>query len=88
MAQLRRFYNEAVRIQEQIAVGRSFESVRSELLMLDSFAQAAVTKNKAPMLFKLFIEKNLEIAKKDKKSFENGFVQHFMCIVNYFPDAN
>ena len=84
-AQLRRFFGEARRIERKIKAGVSFSSMVPDILRLEPYAADAVKKNKAPLLFRQFIEQNLKWARKDEKSFLKGFMPHFESIVAYFP---
>jgi hypothetical protein len=84
-AQLRNFFGEARHIEGQLSAGQDFESLRGRILQLDSYAASSQTRGNAPLLFKQFIEQNLKWAAKDRKSFMNGFIPHFECVVAYFP---
>lgn len=85
VAQLRNFFAEIRRIESQVEAGTGFDSLKSRILKLDSYAEYAVNKGTAPRLFKQFIEANLKWAVKDRKSFSHGFVNHFESVVAYFP---
>jgi hypothetical protein len=39
-----------------------------------------------PHLFKQFIEKNVFLAQKGREEFKAGFVNHFECLVGYYPE--
>lgn len=86
-AQLRRFFNEARRIEGKLDAGASFPSLKPEILKFDNYAADAVKKKKAPPLFKEFIEQNLKWATKEEKAFRRGFIPHFEAVVAYFPEA-
>lgn len=85
VAQLRNFFAEVRRIEKQLEAGASFPALKARILKLDPYAEYAVNKNTAPRLFKLFIEANLKWAVRDRKSFSEGFVNHFESLVAYFP---
>ena len=84
-AQLRNFFKEARSIENQLKAGGEFESLRGRILKLDAFAANAVKKDNAPWLFKQFIENNLKWASRSKKDYVDGFINHFECIVGYYP---
>jgi len=84
-AQIRNFFNEARRIEGQLVAGQDFDALRGHILQLDAYAASAQTRGNAPPLFKQFVEQNLKWATKDRKSFANGFIPHFECVVAYFP---
>lgn len=85
-AQLRRFFEEARRIETQLQAGAEFAALRSSrILKMDGYAADAVTKDKAPPLFRQFIGQNLKWASQDRKSFLEGFIPHFESVVAYFP---
>lgn len=84
-AQIRNFFGEARRIEGQLSAGRDFDALRGRILQLDAYAASAQIRGNAPPLFKQFIEQNLRWASRDKKSFTDGFIPHFECVVAYFP---
>ena len=55
---------------------------------LNIFAADAVKKRKAPDLWQQFIKRNVDWAIKDKDSFQIGFVNHFECLVGFYPETN
>ncbi len=85
--QLRKFFQEVRHQQGRLTTGLPFESVRTEILKLDSYAANALKKNNAPILFRNFVGQNIRFATKDEKSFK-VFVTHFECIVGYYPETN
>lgn len=86
-AQLRgRFFTEVRRLETKLKAGRNFDAIRPELLKIGAFAEQAVNKKKVPLLFKQFIDANLRLATKGEKEFTDGFVNHFECVVAYFPE--
>jgi len=84
-AQIRNFFGEARRIEGQLSSGQDFNALRGRILQLNAYAASAQTRGNAPPLFKQFIEQNLKWAAKDRKSFMDGFIPHFECVVAYFP---
>jgi len=84
--QLRRFFHEARRQEARLTSGIPFTSIRTEIQKLDSYAENALKKNNAPVLFRNFIGQNVRLAVKGEKSFR-AFVTHFECIVGYYPDT-
>ena len=84
-AQIRNFFGEARRIEGQLSSGQDFDALRGRILQLNAYAASAQTRGNAPLLFKQFIELNLKWAAKDRKSFLDGFLPHFECVVAYFP---
>jgi CRISPR type III-A-associated protein Csm2 len=83
--QLRRFFDEARRIELKLYQTDNFERVRPEILKLVAYANDAAKKNKAPQLFNDFMEQNIRWAALGKKEFRDGFMNHFECIVGFFP---
>ena len=84
-AQLRKFFGEVRRIELKLSQVDDFEQVRPEILKLIAYANDAVKKNKAPALFNEFMKQNITWAARGKKEFLKGFVNHFECIVGFFP---
>ncbi len=83
-AQLRNFFGELRKIESQLVAGKSFSEVKARIYRLAPLAANAVNKEKVPPIFKDFIEKNLQVATKDEKSFLQGFLLHFESLVGYF----
>lgn len=85
-AQLRgRFFAEVRRLEQKLRAVRDYDAIRPEILKLKIYAEDAEKKRKVPLLFKQFIEANVRWAAKDEKYFVEGFVNHFECVVGYFP---
>lgn len=82
-AQLRKFYSHVIAANERMNYGESYASVRPTILELSSFVAEAAGKRKLPIVFKQFIDKNLEHIK-DEKTFRLGFVKHFQAVVGFF----
>jgi CRISPR/Cas system CSM-associated protein Csm2 small subunit len=87
MAQLRRFFAEVRLIEGQLITGKDFSVLKPRILKLESYAFDSVKKGKAPQVFKEFFEKNIKWASANKKGFLVGFLNHFECVVAYFPKA-
>ncbi len=87
--QLRRFYAHARFASQQLEGGADFAAVRPAILEMVAHAAGTVGRangngNLNYELFLDFIKANVEWAAKDRKSFMEGFVPHFQCIVAYF----
>jgi len=82
--QLRRFYTRALYLQ-RISEKRPFESLMSELDKFKPLAAYAVSKGVAPREFEEFMSRNMNLAVADDtgKSFKEGFMEHFQCVVAY-----
>jgi len=87
-AQLRRFFAEVRRIELMLRRGANFKRVQAEILKLPGYADDAVKKNKAPSLFQRFIEQNIKWAGYGEREFLVGFVNHFECVVAFFPKTH
>lgn len=85
-AQVRRFFSHVRRLEGRLKAGTTIDSLRAEISKLDSYAQNAVKRNNAPRLFQQFISQNLRWATKDEKHF-GAFVNHFECLVAYYPET-
>ncbi len=84
-AQLRRFFAKVRFIESRLNAGVPFEDLQAEIVALCPAAADAVNREVAPRVFRTFIEKNVELAKRDERNFRKGLVQHFQSIVCYFP---
>lgn len=81
--QLRRFYNKARSIKDRLDSGTDFTGVVSKIRELERDAVYSVGREMAPELFKQFMERNIQVAERGRKEFENGFLQHFQSVVAY-----
>ena len=81
--QLRRFYTKTRFIKQKLDSGIPWEKVVSDIHSLKRDAADAVGKEKAPHVFKDFIDVNVQHAVKGKDSFEKGFLEHFQSVVAY-----
>ncbi len=82
--QLRKFFTKLRYIETQLKSGIPFEAVRADIASLEAAAVAAVTRNVAPPVFRVFMEKNMKLALVSKESFLGGLVPHFQSVVCYF----
>lgn len=82
-AQLRRFYGHVKAAETRMNYDAPFEAVQLSVLELSAFAAEAYGKRKVPLVFKQFMDKNLENIS-DAKSFRQGFVKHFQAVVGFF----
>lgn len=81
--QLRRFYNKARSIKDRLDTGASFPQVVSKIRELERDAVYSVGREVAPEVFRQFMERNVRLAEKGQKEFEEGFLQHFQSVVAY-----
>jgi CRISPR type III-A-associated protein Csm2 len=84
-AQLRRFFAETRRIQRELKTVGDFQQVFPDILKLVAYACDSVKKQKAPPLFEEFMTENIKWASRGEKEFLIGFVNHFECVVGFFP---
>jgi CRISPR/Cas system CSM-associated protein Csm2 small subunit len=84
-AALRRFFGKVRFAQRRLDSTDDFSGVIPEILALKPYVANAVTRRVVPGLFKQFIERNVDLAVKDSKSFREGFVKHFEYVVAFFP---
>lgn len=78
--QLRRFFNRARAIEQQ---NLPFERLREEIISLKPIAAASVGRKTAPDIFKVFIDRNVDLAINSLESFSRGFLTHFQSVVAY-----
>ena len=78
--QLRRFFNRARAIEQQ---NLPFERLREDILSLKPIAAASVGRGTAPDIFKVFIDRNIDLAIDSSESFSRGFLTHFQSVVAY-----
>jgi CRISPR type III-A-associated protein Csm2 len=81
--QLRRFYNKTVSIKQKLEGGSQFPQLVPEILTLKRDAADSVGKENAPLLFKEFIDRNVDWAIKGEDYFKKGFLQHFQSVIAY-----
>jgi len=78
--QLRRFFNRVRAIEQQ---NLPFERLREDILSLKPIAAASVGRGTAPDIFKVFIDRNIDLAIDSSESFSRGFLTHFQSVVAY-----
>ena len=81
------FFNEVRRLERRLDATRDFDTIRPELLKLSVFAADRRKKNKVSNFFEEFITINLREAAKGEKEFKKGFVNHFECVVGFYPEV-
>lgn len=81
------FFGEVRRQEKRLEVIRDFDAIRPDLLKLGVFATNRKNKKKVPPLFEEFITANLRWASRSEKDFKQGFVNHFECVVGYYPEV-
>lgn len=85
-SQLRNFFQYVRRQEARLTSGVTFASVKTEIQKLDSYAEKALTRKTAPIIFRKFIGQNVKCASKDEESFK-AFVTHFECIIGYYRET-
>ncbi len=78
--QLRRFFNRARAIEQQAL---PFERLKEDILSLKPIVAASVGRRTAPDIFKMFIDKNIDLAVNSPESYGRGFLTHFQSVVAY-----
>lgn len=78
--QLRRFFNRARAIEQQAL---PFERLKEDILNLKPIGAASVGRRTAPDIFKVFIDRNVDLAVNSPESFSRGFLTHFQSVVAY-----
>jgi len=78
--QLRRFFNRARAIEQQAL---PFERLKEDILNLKPIVAASVGRRTAPDIFKVFIDRNVDLAVNSLESFSRGFLTHFQSVVAY-----
>ena len=78
--QLRRFFNRARAIEQQSLL---FERLREDIRSLKPIVAASVGRGTAPDIFKMFIDRNVDLAVNSPDSFGRGFLTHFQSVVAY-----
>jgi CRISPR-associated protein Csm2 len=82
---LRRFFGKVRFIERRLERRNDFHAIVPEILALVPYVNNAETRRVIPAIFREFIERNVELAKKDQKAFCDGFLKHFEYIVAFFP---
>ncbi|MFW0861813.1 MAG: type III-A CRISPR-associated protein Csm2 [Dethiobacter sp.] len=81
--QLWQFYKKTLSIKQKLEVSGAFPDLVPELLTLKRDAAYSVGKGNAPELFKVFIDRNVDLAVKGEVAFTKGFLQHFQSVVAF-----
>ena len=82
--QLRRFFNKARGIEAKLERENDFEAIKAEIYGFKRDVAYQVGRGVVPIEFQQFIERNVELAVQDKRSFKQGFLQHFESVLAYF----
>jgi CRISPR/Cas system CSM-associated protein Csm2 small subunit len=82
--QLRNFYAKAQSFKRRLDSGEPFDALRAGVQSLERDTAAAVGRQNAPGVFKVFMDKNLPLATRDARNFREGFVEHFQSVVGFF----
>ena len=88
--QLRRFFTMSRGLEQRLAAGHSFDSIVADIASLQPFAADLIGKQqKAELRRKLevlrkFIDTNADLARRDVRAFQKGFIPHFESVIAYF----
>jgi CRISPR type III-A-associated protein Csm2 len=83
-SQLRRFFNKARGIESKLDREKDFEAIKAGIYGFKRDVAYQVGREVVPEGFKQFIDRNVELAVQDEKSFRDGFLQHFESVLAYF----
>lgn len=83
--QVYNFYEQVINISGVYKINKDFRRVRVELQKLISSASKSYDRGNITVEFKDFISENINQAIKSEDAFVYGFVEHFQCLVNYYP---
>ncbi len=83
--QVRNYFDQVVNIAGVYKINKDFRRVKIELNKLIPMVTKSFDKQNISNEFKEFIIENVKQAVKDEESFIKGFLQHFECLVNYYP---
>jgi hypothetical protein len=86
-AALRRYYSRLIGIKNKLISTKDFEKVRPKIYELIPRVTYDHSRKIVPYSFRLFIEKNLELACKNDKDFL-GFVLHCQSLVCFFKEKD
>ena len=81
-SQLRGFYGQIKRLEASLSRNRPFDDIVCELTRLKPLVHTRFARNKIPLEFKTFIEKNVAAAVASKEQF-NAFVRHFEAVAAF-----
>lgn len=82
--QMRRFFSKARGIETKLDRDRDFAAIRENILTFKRDVAYQVGRGVVPEAFKQFIDRNVELAVADERSFRRGFLQHFESVLAYF----
>ncbi|MDZ4718740.1 MAG: type III-A CRISPR-associated protein Csm2 [Roseiflexaceae bacterium] len=82
--QLRRFFGKVRGIEANLDRNNDFEAVKTDIQGLKRDVAYQVGRKMVPEVFKQFIDRNVDLAVADSKSFRRGFLQHFESVIAYF----
>jgi hypothetical protein len=86
--QVRNYYDHIINIAGVYKLNKDFNRVKIELNKIIPLAVKSLDKKNISTEFKEFIIENVKQAIKSEDAFVKGFLEHFGCIVNYFPSNN
>jgi hypothetical protein len=81
---LQGLYNRARMLKDKLARTGDFPALQGEIRMLLIDAIDATGRKVTPRVFLTFVERNVELAVLDPKSFTEGFVEHLRCVRAWF----
>ena len=81
--QLRQFWGAAVWVKRRLEMNAPFEAVVPDIVKLQPKVAYAVGKKVAPGVLKDFVDRNVPLAARSAKDFEEGFYEHFQAVVAY-----
>jgi len=82
--QLRRFFNKARGIESKLERIKDFEAIKADIYGFKRDVAYQVGRKVVPEEFQQFINRNVELAVQDEKSFRQGFMEHFESVLAYF----
>ena len=82
--QLRRFFNKARGIESKLDRAKDFEAIKADIYGFKRDVAYQVGRKVVPEDFQQFINRNVELAVQDEKSFREGFMEHFESVLAYF----
>ena len=82
---LRKFFNKLRAIEAKYKSSMDFDLVKQDIFAFDRDVAYTSGRGVTPPLFKSFIAKNIELAKRDPDNFK-GFVEHFQSVIAYFKE--
>ena len=78
-AQLRKFYDYAIRIRDMLGRGMSFREVQSDFCRLLVFADYARSRNRVSQLFVDFTQRNVDAVQSEQDFY--AFLKHFEAVI-------